>query len=126
MAYQPARAKYLPPKARVNQPVISISSDNFPEFATVHTPVKAVLNFKTQILAAEEERRKANDPLLYDSTKINTIKREKLIEDGWAILPFTKGKVGFIGDFDIDTPHHKCEIDLFMESLNLSTFNTIK
>ena len=126
MAYQPARAKYLPPKARVNQPIISISSDNFPEFGTVQSPAKPVLNFKSQVLAAEEERRKANDPLCFDSTQTNRINREKRIEEGWAILPFTKGKVGFISEFDVCTPPVKYEIDLFMESLNLSTFNIVK
>jgi hypothetical protein len=125
MAYQPARAKYVPPNVRVNEPTVSISSDNFPEFGAIKSPSKPILNFKTHLLAVEEERKKANDPLLYDATQTQMIEREKLIKDGWAILPFSTDKVGFIGNISPFSKPIKYEIDLFMESLNLSTLNHV-
>jgi len=116
--YKPRLNKYTLPKNRVVEPISSLSPDNFPEFGSATPSPRSPLNFKQQILTAEEQRKKADDPSNYDSTKIRMMKREQLEKDGWAVLSLPKGGRGgaYISGFDISTPE-KFEIDLFMESL---------
>jgi len=81
----PVQTKYVPPKKRVEDPLKALAPENFPCFGNGGGIRKSTLDFKQQILNAEEQRKKA--------LEVNTdaMSREELIKDGWAILPLRPG-----------------------------------
>lgn len=77
--------KYVPPKNRVVDPLACLAPENFPCFGNGGGIRKSTLDFKQQILNAEEQRKKAQE------VNTDTMSREELIKDGWAILPLRPG-----------------------------------
>ena len=81
----PVQTKYVPPKKRVEDPLKALAPENFPCFGNGGGIRKSTLDFKQQILNAEEQRKKAQE------VNTETMTREELEKDGWAILPLRPG-----------------------------------
>ena len=81
----PVQPKYVPPKKRVEDPLKALAPENFPCFGNGGGIRKSTLDFKQQILNAEEQRKKAQE------VNTDAMSRDELIKDGWAILPLRSG-----------------------------------
>jgi hypothetical protein len=84
-------SRYLPPAkraaAKLNEPIISLSPDNFPEFISV-TPKSSSLNFSDCFKVVE----KPDDTIKTYPGGISPSVRAKMIEDGWAFLSLSAVK----------------------------------
>jgi hypothetical protein len=115
--YKPPQGKYLPPKKRSTEPIVSLSPSDFPEFGAVNGSPKTVLNFKQQVLTGEETRQKALEASIYDSTDTSTMNRAQLIKEGWAVLPFqVPARIMGISSYG-STEVQRSEIEMFLECL---------
>jgi hypothetical protein len=115
--YKPPQGKYLPPKKRETELVVSLSSADFPEFGSVNGSPKTALNFKQQVLTGEEARQKALEASIYDSTDTRTMNHQQLVKEGWAVLPFhVPARFACVSSYG-STEVPRSEIELFLESL---------
>jgi hypothetical protein len=112
--------KYVVPKNRVVEPIVSLSPDNFPEFGTTVNQ-KCSLNFKSQVVMAEEQRKKMLEASMYDSTNPQKMNHTQLVKEGWAVLPFQVPARSILITPYTSKNIEKLEIDTFLESLNYGT-----
>ena len=110
----PVRGKYVPPKNRVVDPLACLAPENFPCFGNGGGIRKSTLDFKQQILNAEEERKKAVEASIYDPSKLGSMTREQKEKEGWVVIDIPKvPRTVYVKYGHWERP--KTEIDHFLE-----------